>query len=77
VPRRTFIVTIAYREPTFELHIGRGPTLYSGTFVVVSENEDDAVALALSEFRRVEALSWVGWSRAVESLSVAQDGIEP
>ena len=71
---RTFVVTIAYREPTFELHGGRGPTLYSGTFVVVAETEDDAVRVALGEFRRLEALSWVGWSRDVESLSVARSG---
>jgi hypothetical protein len=71
---RSFVVTIAFREPTFELHGGRRPTLYSGSFVVVAESEEDAVRLALAEFRRLEALSWVGWSRHVESLSVARSG---
>lgn len=70
---RSFVVTIAYQELTFELHGGRGPTLYSCTFIVVAETEDDAARLALQEFRRIEALSWVGWSRDVRSLSVVEE----
>jgi hypothetical protein len=69
-----YLVTIQYRERTYELHSGRTPTMYSGSFVVVADGEAEARAHATAEFRRIEALSGVGWRRDVESLSVHREG---
>ena len=67
---RRYVVTIGYREPAFDRHCGSGPRARQGSFVVFADGVDTAARKALAEFRRIEALSWVGWSRDVESVSV-------
>ncbi len=76
VRARRYVVTIAYREPTFERYAGIGPQLRKGTFVLFAETEEAAAIGAVYEFRRIEALSGVGWSRDVESVSVFPRVIE-
>ena len=41
-----------------------------GTFVVFARTEEAAAGDAVQEFRRIEALSGVGWPREIESVSV-------
>jgi hypothetical protein len=67
---RRYVVTIDFREPTFERHTASGPQTRRGTFIVRASNEDDAIRSATYEFRRIEALSGVGWSRDIESVFV-------
>jgi hypothetical protein len=77
VPKtKRYLVSIDFREPTFELHTGSEPQLRRGTFVVFASTEDAAAQGAMYEFRRVEALSRVGWSRDIESVSVFPRVIE-
>ncbi len=67
---KRYVVSIDFREPTYEQHTRGGPKMRRGTFVVFASTEDEAVLHATYEFRRIEALSGVGWSRDIESVSV-------
>ncbi len=73
---KRYVVTIEYREPTFERHAGIEPRPRRGTFVVFAETEEAAAVGGVYEFRRIEALSGVGWSRDVVSVSVFPRVIE-
>lgn len=67
---RRYTVTIVYREPTFELRRGTGPRFHQGSFNAIADSETRAVEQALREFRLIQKLSWVGWTREVQSVSV-------
>jgi hypothetical protein len=70
VRARRYVVSIDFREPTFERHTGSGPRTRRGTFVIFASTEDAAAQGAVYEFRHIESLSGVGWSRDIESISV-------
>jgi len=68
--RTSYRVDITYREPGFEEQSGLGPHPYGGTFEVVARDANEAIHLAIEEFRRIEELSWVGWQRVIVSMDV-------
>lgn len=74
--RRRYTVTIAYREPTFELYVGITPQIRYGSFEMVAERAAGASERALLEFPRIERCSWVGWLRDVQSISVVPSDAE-
>lgn len=67
----TVIVDIAYREPSYETRHGIKPEPYRWRYVVEADSLDRATRLALDEFRRMEALSSVGWRRDIVSIDVS------
>jgi len=68
-----YLVTIHYREPTYEQHTGRGPRPYRGTFAVDAPHEDAAVARAREAFRRWSEASGVSWVREEVGVECALD----
>ncbi len=64
-----FLVRIEYREPTYELVRSLKPTAYSWTYRVLGRSREHAEQLALAEFRRMAALSSVGWVREIVGIS--------
>lgn len=63
--KKVFLVTIHYREPTYEKKMGRGPKSYKWTFSIKAQDEETAKSKAVAEFKQTTALSWVGWGREV------------
>jgi hypothetical protein len=78
MPRRrlhqveTYLVTIEYREPTYELRAGAKPRPYGWTYEIVAADESAARESALEEFRWVTRASSVGWIREVVGVTVRQ-----
>ena len=72
-PRSEFRVRILYREPTYQSHQegreGRKRP-YRWTYVVEAQCSEDAKAQAMDEFRQVERLSSVGWSREITDIEI-------
>ena len=69
----TFRVRLVYREPTFEQHAGLSPRAWPVVYEVRGASDrDDAAAIALEEFRRIERLSSVGWAREVITVDVEE-----
>jgi hypothetical protein len=66
--RTAYRVEIKYREPTFEAHAGLGPHQYGGTFEVAARDANEAMFLAVHEFRQIQELSSVGWDRVIVSI---------
>ena len=60
-----FLVEIRYREPTYETRHGTRTEPYRWRYRVAAASEKLAVRLAVDEFRRMEAISAVGWSRDI------------
>ena len=65
-----FVVTILYREPTWEARFGRRARPCGGAFEVDAPDALTALATALVEFKQLEASSFTGWIRDIESVSV-------
>ena len=63
---RRYVVTIGYLEaPSSERRSTRGSRRREWTFITTEISEDDAIGIALREFRREERRTWVGWPRDV------------
>ncbi len=69
VGKSAFLVRIEYREPTYELAVGRKPKAYSWTYRVHGRSREDAERLALAEFQQMARLSDVGWVREIVGIS--------
>ena len=66
-----YLVTIFYREPTYELEVGRKASPYRWRFDDIDvASEPEAVAEATRRFREIERLSGVGWQRDVLDVAV-------
>ena len=65
-----YLVTIYYREPTYERYHGAKEKPYHWTYRVRAKGEKSARDGALMEFREMARLSNVGWGREVESVEV-------
>ncbi len=66
-----FRVRFVYREPTFEQHAGLSPRAWPVEYEVRgAQDREEAVRLAVEEFRRIERLSSVGWAREIVSVGV-------
>ncbi len=70
--RRSFIVRIFYREPTYELQAGPRSEPYSWTYRIVADNEEGAIQQACEEFRAMERQSSVGWVRVISGTEVRE-----
>lgn len=65
---RRYLVTIFYREPTYQRHThGNVARLhaYRASYEVHARDADTATGLARGEFERIAALSGCGWTRSV------------
>lgn len=58
-------VRIDYREPSYELRVGKKEDPYFWVYRVAAPSEDEAKRQALERFREFEAASGVGWVRVV------------
>lgn len=67
---RQLLVEIRYREPSYEERHGRRELPYRWRYRVDAVSEAHATELALGEFRRIEAMSSVGWTRDVVEICV-------
>jgi len=63
-----YIVTIYFREPTYEFKAGPKAEPYSTSYRIQAENKDEAERLALEAFRLQERSSHVSWIRDVEKV---------
>jgi hypothetical protein len=71
-----FVVEIRYREPSYEVHHGARPEPYRFRYRLEAPSEQAAVAFAVAEFERMNALSSVGWTRLIVAILV-EPAIEP
>lgn len=60
-----FLVTVTYREPTFEERLGRDGPPYAWTFDVDAPDAETARAIAEARFGEAAQQSGVGWPREV------------
>lgn len=65
-----FIVEIQYREPGYELRHGARDEPFRFRYRINASGEDSAKWYALEEFRRISAMSSVGWIRDVVGVDV-------
>lgn len=71
-----FLVTVVYREPTYEAYAGKPPTFYRWTFAVDSADERGAKDEALRRFHVMERLSRVSWVREVIEVCCEDGDVE-
>lgn len=64
-PRRRYLVTVHYTEPTFDLQRGRDAIERTCTYVVYAHQKNTAVELARQAFRDLARRSSVGWVRRI------------
>jgi len=65
--RRTDAVIIPYREPTYELRRGSPPREpYKARYEVEASTPEDAVELAIRQFKQTARDSSVSWVREIE-----------
>ena len=69
-PRGTFLIRIFYREPTYARRAGAQDTSYRWTYKIMADSEEQAKWMATAEFRKMERLSSVGWSREIAEIAV-------
>ncbi len=67
-----FVVTVSYREPTWEARFGARAHPCGGAFEVEAPDALTALATALVEFRQLEVTSFTGWIRDIVAASVQQ-----
>lgn len=67
-----FIVEIRYREKSRETWVETARLPYKWRFRSETTDEQTAVANAVAEFRRIQAMSSVGWSRDIVSVQVVR-----
>ena len=66
-----FDVLVVYTEPEFQRRTANAPAEYSYVYADVEAlSPDDAVRIALEDFRRTARLSRVSWRRNVERITV-------
>ncbi|MFW6197705.1 MAG: hypothetical protein ACOC5B_02460, partial [Myxococcota bacterium] len=70
---RCYVVTLVYREPTYEAARRRGPTSYRGSFRVEARSPHDAELEARRQFEAWARRSSVSWVREVERVEVRED----
>jgi hypothetical protein len=70
---QTYLVTIEYREPTYELRVGPKTRPFGWTYEIVAADESSARESALREFWWVTRASSVGWVREVVGVHVRRD----
>jgi hypothetical protein len=66
-----FLVTVTYREPSYELRAGAKPKPFVASFRISAETGEEAERLAVEEFQRQEQSSFVSWSRVIEKVESA------
>ncbi|HUK57078.1 MAG TPA: hypothetical protein VLY20_10515 [Nitrospiria bacterium] len=64
----SYLITIFFREPDYELRVGAKPEPYSVSYRLQAASKEDAERLALDEFRRQASASHVSWTRVVEKV---------
>jgi hypothetical protein len=64
----TYIITVSFREPTYELRAGAKSEPYSAFYRIKARSKEEAERLAMEEFRRMEKNSRVSWTRVVEKI---------
>jgi len=69
----SYSVRIEYQEPTYAARRGEPPRTYGSTFHVLAADVEEATRLAMQEFRHIERLSSVGWTRDVVRVVAARD----
>lgn len=60
-----FIVELDYREPGYEARYGAREEPYRFRYRIYATTEEAAIRRAAAEFRRITAMSGVGWARDV------------
>jgi hypothetical protein len=65
-----FVVEIFYRELSYETRHGRKDAPYRWRFRAHASSPSVAIGAAVAEFRRMEALSSVGWTREIMDIQV-------
>ncbi|MBI3179831.1 MAG: hypothetical protein HYZ27_09235 [Deltaproteobacteria bacterium] len=68
---QAFRVSIAYREPTYELRAGKRAEPFCSTYEIMAASEAEAAATAVHEFNLTTCLSGVGWVRKIVGIQVA------
>ena len=68
-----FLVTVFYREPTYEQRVGDKAEPYRWTYRIAASTDRLAERAALAEFRRVASRSGSGWIRRVVRVDVRSD----
>jgi hypothetical protein len=63
-------VTVSYTEPTFDLSLERDPVRRQWTWSGLADTSERAHRAALSEFKRLWALSGAGWVREVGGVNI-------
>lgn len=71
-PRTEYRIRILYREPSYERHAGPHKQDYRWTYRIVADSQEQAKAMAQAEFRKIERLSAVGWSREITEITVVE-----
>lgn len=66
-----YVVQVTYREPTYAEASGTERD-YTWSWRIEAGSEDDARQEALAEFRKMQALSSVGWIREVVRTRVTE-----
>lgn len=66
----TFLVELRYREPSYEARNGAREEPYRFRYRIQASSGEVAVSQALQEFRRITAMSGVGWARDVVGCEV-------
>jgi hypothetical protein len=64
----TYIVTIFFREPSYELRAGAKSEPYSAAYRIQAGSKEESERLALEAFRSQERGSNVSWGRVVEKI---------
>ncbi len=66
----SFTVEVRYREPSYESRHGARAEPYRFRYRLEAPNEQAAVAFVVAEFKRMNMLSSVGWTRLIVDIVV-------
>ena len=69
-----YVVTIYFREPTFEARIGRKERPYRVSYDVTAASVERAEQSAIAQFEQTALDSWVSWVRQIVRVEVS---VEP
>ena len=69
------MVRIHYREPTYEMYVGKKARPYQWTYRVSAESPQQAKTRALAEFKEMARASNVGWKREIVTRGVLEIGL--
>jgi hypothetical protein len=63
----SYVVIIPYREPTFELRVGSPREApFTARYEVEASTEEEAVQVAIRQFKQTAKDSSVGWVREID-----------